>query len=86
MKRIIETSGEGGFDSMLGEKILVMCAGYFYTGVLAGVNDDHIELSGASIVYETGSLVSDEWKCAEDLPGCWRVQLSHIESWGVAKC
>ena len=84
MKRIVETS-DGGFEALLGEKIAVWGVVYIYTGVLVGVNEDHIELDDASIVYETGELSSGGWKDAQPLPGRWRVQKSAIESWGRAK-
>ena len=86
MKRIVETTDDAGFDAMLGEKVAVYCGVYIYTGTLAGVNDDHIELSPAKLVYETGELASGGWKDAQSLPGTWRVMKAGIESWGVAKC
>ena len=85
MKRIIDTV-DGGLDAMLGEKVCIFCSVYIYTGVLAGVNEDHIELDEARIVYETGSLDAGEWTDSQSLPGTWRVQISHVESWGPAKC
>ena len=85
MKRIVEESG-CGLEAMLGEKICLFCSIYIYTGKLSGVNDTHLELEDAKIVYETGPLASGEWEDAQPLSGEWRVQLSHIESWGPAKC
>ena len=85
MKRIYDTE-ESGFDALLGEKVTLFCGIYIYTGVLAGVNDDHLELENASIVYETGELNSGSWKDAQPLPTPWRVMRQGIESWGPAKC
>ena len=86
MKRIIETD-EGGFTSVLGEKLTIICGIYIYTGKLKGVNADHIELSEAKIVYETGDWQFGDWKDAQSLSGdVWRVQIAAIESWGAAKC
>lgn len=85
MKRIIETS-DSGFVAALGEKISVWCGVYIYAGVLAGVNDDHIELDDATLVYETGELTEGEWSDAQSLPGRWRVMRQGIESWGPSKC
>ena len=83
---MIEVDG-GGFEAMLGERVCLFCGVYIYTGKLVGVNDDHIELSEAKIVYETGELSSGGWKDAQSLPGStWRVMLGAIESWGEAKC
>ena len=85
MKRIIETQ-DGGFDALLGEKITLFCTIYIYTGMLAGVNADHLELKDAKLVYETGELASGSWKDAQPLPSPWRVMKASIESWGAAKC
>lgn len=85
MKRIIETDG-GGFEAMLGEKIALFCQIYIYTGVLTGVNEDHLELDDAKLVYETGELASGDWKDAQDLTQPWRVMRQAIESWGPSKC
>jgi len=85
MKRIIETQ-DGGFDAVLGEKIALYCGVYIYTGVLKGVNTDHLELGDPKLVYETGSLDAGPWKDAQTLPAPWRVMRQGIESWGPAKC
>ena len=85
MKRIVETE-DGGFDAMLGEKVCLFCGVYIYAGVLAGVNADHVELTDALLVYETGPLDSGGWKDAQRLPTPWRVMRQSIESWGPAKC
>lgn len=86
MRRITQDTSECGFDSMLGEKICIFCGVYIYTGKVSGVNDDHIELENAKIVYETGELNSGPWKDAQDLPSPWRIMTQGIESWGPAKC
>ena len=85
MKRIVETQ-DGGFDSMLGEKVMLFCGVYIYTGKLVGANADHLELAEALLVYETGELASGSWKDAQKLPSPWRVMRQAIESWGPAKC
>lgn len=85
MKRLIENE-EGGFVSMLGKHISLFCGIYIYTGVLAGVNDDHLELDEAKVVYETGHLSDGEWETVQALPGVWRVMIQSVESWGSAKC
>ena len=86
MKRVIEVDELGGFDAVLGQKIVVFCMIYIYTGTLSAVYDDHIELDDARIVYETGSLTKGDWKDAQELLGPYRVMVSAIESWGPAKC
>ena len=86
MKRIVETQ-DGGFDAALGEVIVVLCGIYIYSGKLIGVNDDHIELEDAVLVYETGKWTEKGWSDAQPLPGkLWRVMRQAIESWGLASC
>jgi hypothetical protein len=85
MKRIVETP-DGGFEALLDEKITLFCAVYIYTGRLAGVNEDHLELSEPKIVFQTGNVKAGEWDEAEELPTPWRVMRQAIESWGAAKC
>ena len=86
MKRIVESDETSGFEAMLGEKIVVICGIYIYAGVLSGVNSDHIELSSAKLVYETGEWKTGEWTNAQSLISPYRVMLHGIESWGPAKC
>jgi len=85
MKRLVKTE-DGGFDEMIGEKIALFCGVYIYTGKLVGVNGDHVELTDAKLVYETGELASGEWKDAQALPSPWRVMKQGIEAWGKSKC
>ena len=85
MKRIVETS-DAGFEAMLDKQICLFCGVYIYAGVLSGVNDDHLELLDAKIVYDTGNLSEGEWEDAQNLPSPWRVMRQAIESWGAAKC
>lgn len=85
MRRLIETT-DGGFDSSIGEKICLFCVNYIYTGRLVAVNDDHVELDAAQLVYETGVLDSGDWEDSQSLPSPWRVMRSAVESWGAAKC
>ncbi len=85
MKRITETEEEG-FAALLGEKITLFCSVYIYTGLLVGVNEDHLELDNALLVYETGELSSGPWEDAQVLPSPWRVMRQGVESWGPAKC
>lgn len=86
MKRIVEDTSDCGFEAMLGEKICLFCGVYIYTGKLVGVNNDHLELEGPMIVYETGELNRGEWKDSQYLPDPWMVMRQGIESWGRAKC
>ena len=85
MKRIIE-SEEGGLTAELGHKLVFFCGDYIYIGTLAGVNSDHVEITDAKLVYETGPLSDGEWSDAQSLPSPWRVMLAGVESWGPVKC
>lgn len=85
MKRIIESDEVSGFEAMLGETITLFCMNYIYTGKLVGVNETHVELSDAKIVYETGELMTKDWSEAQPLPHNWCVQIAAVESWGQLK-
>jgi hypothetical protein len=69
-----------GLVSLLGDRVLLMCANYFYEGVLEGVNDVCALLSDAGIVYETGKWSEKEWSDRQQLPGDHYVMLQFIES------
>lgn len=87
MKKLVqavEVEGEG-FLSLMGDVITVFSLNYIYTGKLIGVNDTCILLEEPSIVYETGSFDSDNWKDAQRLPNQLYVQLGCIESFGIVK-
>ena len=88
MKKIVnvaEVDGEGML-ALLGEKVALFGLNYIYSGTLSGVNDTCVQLTDAHIVYETGPFTEAGWKDAQRLPGdCWYVQLSAIESFGIAK-
>ena len=86
MRRMIESDELSGFEGMLGKKVCLFCGVYIYTGVLSGVDEDHLELTSPKIVYETGSLINDCWTDAQPLPDPWYVMRQGIESWGLAKC
>ncbi len=80
MRRVVETK-EGEFEALLGKKVLLMCANYFYYGTLTGVNKTRVELTDPSIVYETGTWSAATWSSAQALPSkvaC--VRIAFIES------
>ena len=83
MKRIVETTEESGLDALLGKRVLLMCANYFYEGVLHGVNDDCVELTDAGIVYETGAWSEPGWGDRQSVPmSPLHVQKAAIEAYG----
>lgn len=87
MKRIIEQTENQGMESLLGERVLIMCAGYFYEGKLAGVNEKCVELSDPHIVYETGNFDKKDYADRQKLhTDIWFVSMGLIESFGLSKC
>ena len=85
MKKIVNVEDEG-LISLLGEKVTIFTSGYFYTGILEGVNETCVKLKDPSIVYDTGSFDTKEWQDCQSL--CvpfWYVKLAAIESFGILK-
>lgn len=85
MKKLVEEVSGEGLEKLLGERVMLMCANYFYTGKLIGVNSDCVLLQDPGIVYETGEWsgpVKDEQKLHVKE---WYVARSFIESFGRAK-
>ncbi len=86
MKKIVTEVEKEGFESLLGESVLIFCANYIYAGRLTGINDVCILLEDASVVYETGSFKEAGYKDAQPLPSKkWYIALTAIESFGVGK-
>jgi hypothetical protein len=85
MKKLIEETGEGAMESLMGEVITIFSLNYIYTGKLVGVNDTCCLLENPKIVYETGSFDTKEWSDAQALPNDLYVQYACIESFGVVK-
>ncbi len=87
MKKIVkceEVEGEG-LMALLGEKVLLLCANYFYAGTLTGVNEKCVLLSDAYIVYETGNWADAKWKDAQKIGDEFYVQTNAIEAYGKGK-
>ena len=86
MKRIIEETGVQGLELLLGENVLLMCANYFYSGKLVGVNSSFVELEDPGIVYETGQWDNKSYADHQKLHAKkWYVQTGSIESYGLSK-
>lgn len=62
------TDNSKEFEDMLGKEVALFCAIYIYAGTLIGVNDTHVVLENASIVYETGAFTATKWADAQRLP------------------
>jgi len=82
MKKLVkveEVEGEG-LIGLMGRKVLLMCANYFYAGLLVGVNDNFVKLDQCSIVYETGSWSESGFKDSQLVGDSHYVMISAIES------
>lgn len=66
IRTVVEVEGEG-LEALLGKNVLLMCACYFYTGVLVGVNEKFVKLDNPKIVYETGAWTAASWNDAQPL-------------------
>jgi len=62
------TDNSKEFEDMLGKEVALFCAIYIYAGTLIRVNDTHVVLENASIVYETGAFTATKWADAQRLP------------------
>lgn len=82
---IVEVSGEG-LESLVGKKVTLFCANYFYTGKLIGVNTTCVKLQDAAIVYQTGAWTNKSYEDEQPLGVKeFYVQTAAIESFGVLK-
>ena len=84
MKRIIETTDVAGLESLLGERVRLMCANYFYEGTLSGVNATFVMLEDAAIVYDTNAE-GKATTTGKPASSPWYVQTAAIESYGRTK-
>lgn len=85
IQKVVEVSGEG-LESLMGKKVTLFCANYFYTGKLVGVNKTCVKLEEPAIVYETGSFDRATYQDVQSL--CTKefyVQTAAIEAFGVLK-
>ena len=80
MKKIIEVDEKAGLDSLLGERVILLCMNYFYAGKLTGVNETFVLLEDASIVYETGEWGLPNWKDAQKIGRPVYVRIPTIEA------
>jgi len=88
MKKLVSvTEVEGaGLESLLGERVLLLCANYFYTGKLVGVNETCVELEDPAIVYETGQWSTKAYQDEQKLhTKTFYVSTASIEAFGVSK-
>ena len=69
-----------GLNGLLGKRVLLMCAAYFYHGTLVGVNDEFVKLDDCAIVYETGRWDAATYSDAQRLGDGHYVMKGAIES------
>lgn len=82
--KVLVTEEKEGLISLIGQRVTLMCANYFYTGKLIGVNKTCVKLEDPAIVYETGEWTLAKYKDEQSLnTKFWYVRLSAIESFGV---
>jgi hypothetical protein len=75
-----------GIEKLIGERVILLCANYYYCGKLANVGAESVTLVEPSIVYLTGDWSANKYELAESLPAPeWHVQRSFIESFGKSK-
>jgi hypothetical protein len=88
MKKLVnvtEVEGEG-LEALLGEQVLIICARYYYTGKLIGVNESCVLLENPSVVYDTGAWAEKKYSDAQKLHSDkWYIQRGAIESFGISK-
>ena len=82
--QVQEVEGEG-LVSLLGERVLLFCSNYFYSGKLTGVNATCVLLEDAGIVYETGPFTDKQYKDYQRVGDKVYVQTSFIESFTKGK-
>ena len=83
MKKLVqvqEVEGEG-LTALMGQRVLIFCMNYIYTGVLTGVNTNDILLENAAIVYETGAFTAKTFTDAQKLPFPLYIRTNSIESY-----
>lgn len=86
MKVLVETKDQEGLPSLIGSRVLLMCAGYFYEGKLIGVNKTCVKLEDPAIVYSTGNWADKTYSDIQKLHSkYWYVRNNLIESFGISK-
>src|SRR5437667_10941063 len=85
MKIRVESEDEG-LTALMGKKISLLCANYFYTGILAGVYETQVKLTVPSIGYETGAWDAAHYSDVQSLPtSALYIRLSAVEAYGELK-
>jgi hypothetical protein len=86
MKMIIEENNKEGFEALLGKRVLILSAGYFYEGKLIGVNETCVKLSDPSVVFNVGEWGDSDYEDIKKMKqDFWYVSIGLIESFGLSK-
>ncbi len=76
---VVEQEGEG-LEMLIGERVVVFCMNYIYSGKLTGVNKTCILLEDAGVVFETGAFTDTRFKDFQKIGHNLYIQTSSIES------
>lgn len=87
MKRLVEEISGDGLEKLLGERVILLCAAYFYEGKLVGVNETDVVLSDPHIVFSAGEWDKPGYATVEAIKHAkeWFVKTQSIESFGLSK-
>jgi len=85
MERIKDQLGEDTqeietLDDLVGQKYAFQCARYIYFGKVKTINSTYIELTNASIVYNTGELKAKDAEDKQELPSNLFIMRNAIEN------
>ena len=67
-------------EELVGKTYLFQCARYIYYGKVKSINSTYIELTKASIIYDTGELKASSASDKQELPSNVFVLRNAIES------
>ena len=86
MKVLVEENSKEGLEGLLGKRVLLVSAGYFYEGKLVFVNSACVKIEDPSIVYDAGNWESKTYSDMQKLnTDVWYVKTELIESFGLSK-
>ncbi len=84
MKRLVVEDENEGLLALLNEKVMIMTSGYFYHGILEGVNETCIKLKNPGVIYETGAWSDSSFKDLQLMGvNSWYISMGAIESFGI---
>ena len=75
-----EVEEVNNLEDLVGKKYAFQCARYIYFGKVKTINAIYIELTDASVVYDTGELKAKEASDKQELPNNVFVMRNAIEN------